>query len=288
LSDIINTNKPSEAVGKRMREDLENAYMEIIPVPGIEERLGALQPNSHVAVTCSPTKGVDETIELSEKLIAQGFQVIPHIAAKCVSGEKHLETIVKRLDALSVESIFVPGGDRPEPIGEFNNAYDLLKALQKSGHNIKNIGIAAHPEGHPDVNEKILMEALEKKKDLADYIVTQMCFDANILGDWLVRINQQGIHLPVWVGLPGAIERGRLLRTSLRIGVGDSLRFLRKKSQVAAELMKSSIYNPDKLVTSISEYKDIADTNLAGYHIFCFNQIEITEKWRTETISKLM
>jgi methylenetetrahydrofolate reductase (NADPH) len=284
----MNTSKPSAAVGKRIQEDLENAYMEIIPIPGIEERLGALQPNSHVAVTCSPTKGVDETIELSEKLIAQGFQVIPHIAAKCVSGEKHLETIVKRLDALSIESIFVPGGDRPEPIGEFNNAYDLLKALQKSGHNIKNIGIAAHPEGHPDVNEKILMEALEKKKDLADYIVTQMCFDANILGDWLVRINQQGVHLPVWVGLPGAIERGRLLRTSLRIGVGDSLRFLRKKSQVAAELMKSSIYNPDKLVTSISEYKDIADTNLAGYHIFCFNQIEITEKWRTETISKLM
>ena len=284
----MNTSKPSAAVGKRIQEDLENAYMEIIPIPGIEERLGALQPNSHVAVTCSPTKGVDETIELSEKLIAQGFQVIPHIAAKCVSGEKHLETIVKRLDALSIESIFVPGGDRPEPIGEFNNAYDLLKALQKSGHNIKNIGIAAHPEGHPDVNEKILMEALEKKKDLADYIVTQMCFDANILGDWLVRINQQGVHLPVWVGLPGAIERGRLLRTSLRIGVGDSLRFLRKKSQVAAELMKSSIYNPDKLVTSISEYKDIANTNLAGYHIFCFNQIEITEKWRTETISKLM
>ena len=284
----MNTSKPSAAVGKRIQEDLENAYMEIIPIPGIEERLGALQPNSHVAVTCSPTKGVDETIELSEKLIAQGFQVIPHIAAKCVSGEKHLETIVKRLDALSIESIFVPGGDRPEPIGEFNNAYDLLKALQKSGHNIKNIGIAAHPEGHPDVNEKILMEALEKKKDLADYIVTQMCFDANILGDWLVRINQQGVHLPVWVGLPGAIERGRLLRTSLRIGVGNSLRFLRKKSQVAAKLMKSSIYNPDKLVTSISEYKDIANTNLAGYHIFCFNQIEITEKWRTETISKLM
>ena len=284
----MNTSKPSAAVGKRIQEDLENAYMEIIPIPGIEERLGTLQPNSHVAVTCSPTKGVDETIELSEKLIAQGFQVIPHIAAKCVSGEKHLETIVKRLDALSIESIFVPGGDRPEPIGEFNNAYDLLKALQKSGHNIKNIGIAAHPEGHPDVNEKILMEALEKKKNLADYIVTQMCFDANILGDWLVRINQQGVHLPVWVGLPGAIERGRLLRTSLRIGVGNSLRFLRKKSQVAAELMKSSIYNPDKLVTSISEYKDIANTNLAGYHIFCFNQIEITEKWRTETISKLM
>ena len=280
--------KASEVVSKRMQEDLENAYMEIIPVPGIEDRLGTLQTNTHLAVSCSPTKGVDATLELSEKLIAQGFRVTPHISAKSISGENHLESVIKRLDALKIESIFVPGGDGPEPIGKFNNAYDLLKALQKSGHNIKKIGIAAHPEGHPDINEKILMEALEKKKDLADFIVTQMCFDANVLGDWLVQINQQGIHLPVWVGLPGAIERGRLLRTSLRIGVGDSLRFLRKKSQVAAELMKSSIYKPDKLVTNISGYNDIADTNLAGYHIFCFNQIEITEKWRTETISKLM
>ena len=131
------------------------------------------------------------------------------------------------------------------------------------------------------------MESLEKKKDLADFIVTQMCFDATALGDWLLRINKQGIHLPVWVGLPGAIERGRLLKTSLRIGVGDSLRFLRKKSRVAAELMKSSVYNPKKLVTDISEYKDISDTNLIGYHIFSFNQIEKTEKWRKETISSI-
>ena len=281
-------NKPSEAVTKRMREDLEKAYMEIIPVSGIEEKLGALQPNMHVAVTCSPTKGIDATMKLSEKLMMQGFKVIPHIAAKCVSGKKHLEGIVKKLDELGIESIFVPGGDRFEPIGEFNDAYDLLKALKKSGHSIKKIGIAAHPEGHPDINENILMEALEKKKNLADYIVTQMCFDENILGDWLVSIKQQGVDLPVWVGLPGIIERGRLLRTSLRIGVGDSLRFLRKKSQVATELMKSSVYNPDKLVTNIYEYKDIDETNLAGYHIFCFNQIEMSEKWRTQTISKLM
>jgi len=280
-------NRLSEAVSKRTRKYLENAYMELIPVPGIEEKLGTLQKNMHLSVTCSPTKGVDATLELTEKLITRGFQVTPHISAKCVSGEKHLETIVKKLDELKIESIFVPGGDGPEPIGIFNNAYDLLKALQKSGHNIKKIGIAAHPEGHPDITEKILMQALEKKNDLADFIVTQMCFDANTLGDWLIRINQQGIHLPVWVGLPGAIERGHLLRTSLRIGVGDSLRFLRKKSQVAAELMKSSVYNPEKLVKGISEYKNILDTNLVGYHIFCFNQIEKTEKWRTQTISSL-
>ena len=284
MSDL---NQISETVAKRIRQDLQKSYMEIIPVPGIEDKLDSLPSDMYLAVTCSPTKGVDETLELSEKLIERGFQVTPHIASKCVSGEKHLEAIIKKLDELGIESIFVPGGDRPEPMGDFNNALDLLKALKKLGHNLNKIGMAAHPEGHPDVSDEILMEALEEKKDLADFIVTQMCFDAEILNDWMNQIQKKGIELPVWVGLPGVIERGRLLKTSLRIGVGDSLRFLRKKSQVATELMKSSIYNPDDLVRDITEQIDINDSKLAGYHIYCFNQIETTEKWRTERISAL-
>ena len=284
MSDL---NQISETVAKRIRQDLQKSYMEIIPVPGIEDKLDSLPSDMYIAVTCSPTKGVDETLELSEKLIERGFKVTPHIASKCVSGEKHLEAIIKKLDELGIESIFVPGGDRPEPMGDFNNALDLLKALKKLGHNLNKIGMAAHPEGHPDVSDEILMEALEEKKDLADFIVTQMCFDAEILNDWMNQIHKKGIELPVWVGLPGVIERGRLLKTSLRIGVGDSLRFLRKKSQVATELMKSSIYNPDDLVRDITEQIDINDSKLAGYHIYCFNQIETTEKWRTERISAL-
>jgi methylenetetrahydrofolate reductase (NADPH) len=280
--------KTSEKVAKRIREDLQKSYMEIIPVPGIEDRLDPLPSDMYLAVTCSPTKGVNETLELSEKLIAKGFKVTPHIASKCVSGEKHLETIIKKLDELGIESIFVPGGDRPEPMGDFNNALDLLRALKKLGHNLNKIGMAAHPEGHPDVSSEVLMEALEEKKEFADFIVTQMCFDAKILNDWMVEIHKKGIELPVWVGLPGVIERGRLLKTSLRIGVGDSLRFLRKKSQVATELMKSSIYNPDDLLKDITEQNDIDQTNLAGYHIYCFNQIETTEKWRSDTISALV
>ena len=284
---MSNLNQISETVAKRIRQDLQKSYMEIIPVPGIEDKLDSLPSDMYLAVTCSPTKGVDETLELSEKLIERGFKVTPHIASKCVSGEKHLEAIIKKLDELGIESIFVPGGDRPEPMGDFNNALDLLKALKKLGHNLNKIGMAAHPEGHPDVSDEILMEALEEKKDLADFIVTQMCFDAEILNDWMNKIQKKGVELPVWVGLPGVIERGRLLKTSLRIGVGDSLRFLRKKSQVATELMKSSIYNPDDLVRDITEQIDINDSKLAGYHIYCFNQIETTEKWRTERISAL-
>ena len=277
----------SDITAKRIKEDLKKSYMEIIPVPGIEDKVDALPSDMYIAVTCSPTKGVDETLDLSEKLIGKGFKVTPHIASKCVSGEKHLEAIIKKLDELGIESIFVPGGDRPEPMGDFKNASDLLKALKKLGHNLSKIGMAAHPEGHPDVSDEVLMEALEEKKDFADFIVTQMCFDADILNDWMTQIHRKGIELPVWVGLPGVIERGRLLKTSLRIGVGDSLRFLRKKSQVATELMKSSIYNPNDLLRDITEQNDADTSNLAGYHIYCFNQVKTTETWRTDTISSL-
>ena len=267
--------------------DLREAYMEIFPAKGIEEKLRVLQPDSYVAVTCSPTKGVGETLDLSERLINRGFRVVPHIAAKCVRDRQHVREIMDRLHRMKVDSIFCPGGDRPEPAGEFTTAFELLQAIDEHDHDIDLIGIAAHPEGHPDVDDDTMMKELEKKAPLATYIVTQMCFDADLLGNWLIDLTRRGIRLPVWIGLPGAIERTHLIRTSMRIGVGDSLRFLRKKSQVAAELMKSSMYRPDQLVLDIARYQALPETNVAGYHLFCFNQVENTENWRNDAIKSL-
>ncbi len=267
--------------------DLREAYMEIFPTKDIEQKLSILEPNSYVAVTCSPTKGVGETLDLSERLIDQGFRVVPHIAAKCVRDRQHVSEIMARLDSMKVDSIFVPGGDRPEPAGEFHTAYELLRVIDEFDHSINQIGIAAHPEGHPDVDDETLMQELEKKAPLGQYLVTQMCFDADLLGNWLIDLTRRGITLPVWIGLPGAIERSRLIKTSMRIGVGDSLRFLRRKSDVAAELMKSSVYRPDDLVAQIARYQAMPETNVAGYHLFCFNQVETTENWRNEAIERL-
>jgi len=268
--------------------DLREAYMEIFPASGIEEKLGVLEPNSYVAVTCSPAKGVDETLLLTERLLTKGFRVTPHIAAKNVRDKKHLTEIMARLKSLGIESIFVPGGDRPRPAGEFSTAFELLQAISEFDHDIREIGVAAHPEGHPDVADEVLFDELQKKQQYAQYMVTQMCFEADALGNWLIDMRARGITLPVWIGLPGAIERNRLIKASFRIGVGDSLRFLRKKSKVAAELMKSPLYLPDELVQDLARYQVMPGANVAGYHLFCFNQIENTENWRNEAIGALM
>ena len=111
--------------------------------------------------------------------------------------------------------------------------------------------------------------------------------DAARLGEWLADMRSCGITMPVWIGLPGVIERSRLLQASFRIGVGDSLRFLKKKSNLARQLMRSSVYRPDDLVIELADFKANSDLNIAGYHLFSFNQLENTERWRHEAIASL-
>ena len=270
-----------------LAHSVHEAYMEIFPTPTVESKLDVLEPGSYIAITCSPSKGVDATLDMSERLANRGFKVVPHIAAKMVRDRAHLQEILKHLDDLPIISIFVPGGDAKKPAGEFTCALDLLHAISEFDHKFTEIGVAAHPEGHPSIDDDVLMEDLLKKQEFSNYLVTQMCFDAKIIGDWLRNIREVGITLPAWIGLPGVSDRSPLVKTSLRIGVGNSLRYLRKNKKIAARLMKSRSYRPDSLLMDLAPY--IADPfyNIAGHHIYCFNQVARTEEWRHEFLESL-
>jgi methylenetetrahydrofolate reductase (NADPH) len=266
---------------------LREAYMEVFPTPTIEERLRVLEPGAYVAVTCSPSKGVEETLEITDHLARKGYRVIPHIAAKSVRGRSHLGEIMARLNDLPVDSIFVPGGDAPKPAGEFTTAYELLRAIQEFQHRFRHIGVASHPEGHPDVDDDTLLRELEQKQPLATYLVTQMCFDTGVLERWLRGIRERGIALPAYIGIPGVSDRTALMKISLRIGVGDSLRFIRRRNGVTAQLLSSRLYTPDNLLTGMAPMLTDPTCKIAGFHIFCFNQVERSEKWRLGAIEAL-
>ncbi|MDH3429698.1 MAG: methylenetetrahydrofolate reductase [Gammaproteobacteria bacterium] len=266
---------------------VHEAYMEIFPTPTIEAKLDVLEPGSYVAVTCSPSKGVDVTLDMSERLANRGFKVVPHIAAKMVRDEAHLKEILRHLDDLPIISIFVPGGDAEKPVGQYTCALDLLQAISESDHKFTEIGVAAHPEGHPSVDNEVMLEHLLRKQSFSNYMVTQMCFDAHLIGDWLREMRSAGVTLPAWIGLPGVSDRSTLLKTSLRIGVGNSLRYLRSNSKIAARLMMSKSYRPDELLAGLAPF--IADPlyNIAGHHIYCFNEVARSEEWRHEFLESL-
>jgi methylenetetrahydrofolate reductase (NADPH) len=277
----------SAAECEALLKTVEEAYMEIFPTPTIESRLDALEPNSYVAVTCSPAKGVDVTLDTAERLAHRGFKVVPHIAAKMVKDDAHLREILKRLDDLPIISIFVPGGDAAQPVGRFSTALDLLRAIAEVDHKFTEIGVGAHPEGHPAVSNKVLFEHLLKKQELSNYMVTQMCFDAGALTGWLQDVRERGITLPAWIGLPGVSDRSTLIATSLRIGVGNSVRYLKNHGRIAARLLMSKTYRPDDLLVDLAPC--IADPayGTAGHHIYCFNQVKRTEDWRHDFLASL-
>jgi len=272
---------------KALLASVRGSYMEIFPTPKIESKLDVLAPGSYIAVTCSPTKGVDETLDMSERLADRGFKVIPHVAARMVRDKAHLREIIGRINKTPITSLFVPGGDADKPAGRYDKALDLLRDLADIEHKFIEIGIGAHPEGHPIASDDELLEQLLAKQEFANYIVTQMCFDADRIAAWLREIRAAGVHLNAWLGMPGAADRTALIKTSLRIGVGDSVRFLKRQGKRAAQLMASSEYLPDSLQYDLAPVIADPDLRISGQHVFCFNQVERAEKWRHDFIEKL-
>ncbi len=277
----------SEAEKHALAATVREAYMEIFPTDTVEARLDALAPGSYVAVTCSPAKGVEVTLDMAERLANRGFKIVPHIAARMVRDKQHLGEIMARLNDLPVISIFVPGGDATRPVGEYSKALELLRDIAEFEHRFTEIGIAGHPEGHPAVRRDVLLEEMRQKQQFSNYIVTQMCFDAEIIGNWVRDIRGEGILLPVWLGLPSVSNRASLMATSLRIGVGNSLRYLRNHGKIAAKLLASRNYRPDDLLLELAPYLADPELNIQGHHIYCFNQVEKAEQWRRAFLAEL-
>jgi methylenetetrahydrofolate reductase (NADPH) len=276
-----------DAANAALAHAVHEAYMEVYPAPSVEERLGALPLGSYVAVTCSPTKGVEVTLDVCERLIRRGFRVVPHLAAKMVRDDQHLRGILARLNALPVDSVFVPGGDAASAIGRFATAFELLRSIADHEHNFRDIGVAAHPEGHPYVPDDVLMRELRRKQHYATYLVTQMCFDPVAVGRWLRLARARGVTLDAWLGVPGAAERTALVRTAARIGVGDSLRFLRSQAKIVGRMLLSNAYRPDALLRDLAPLIADPAMNVAGLHLYSFNQVAQTEVWRHEFLAEL-
>lgn len=199
---------------------------EVIPVNGVEQKVSALPRGATVTVTCSQRHGIDRTLEVCDHLAVGRYRVVPHLAARMVSGRDHLERIVERLRAAGIAEAFVIGGDASPPVGSYRDAGDLLEALSSLPYSLARIGVGGCPEGHPLISQESLLEALRRKQRGAQYVTTQICFDATVLVRWIHSLREVGIDLPVIVGLPGAVDRRKLAEISLRTGVGASLRYL--------------------------------------------------------------
>jgi methylenetetrahydrofolate reductase (NADPH) len=264
---------------------LQAPRFEVIPVAGIVDKVASLSAGVTVTITASPAHGIERTVAVAEDLAARGYDVVPHLAARMIASHDQLENIVGRLAAAGIDGVFVVGGDASPPAGPYAAAADLLDVLTLLGRPFARVGIGGYPEGHPLIADGALLQALQRKQGHADYIVTQLCFDAGALARWIRLIRAAGIEIPVVVGLPGAVERRKLVEISLKTGVGASLRYLTKHGRQIATLARSRRYDPTPLARAVAESVGDAHLGVAGAHLFTFNQVEATNDWVRSVIS---
>ena len=182
-----------------------------------------------------------------------------------------------------MREVFVVAGDAEEPRGRFHGAIDLLEALDALGRPFPEVGITGYPESHPFIDDDTTIAAMFEKARHATYIVSQVCFDPAVTAQWIENVWARGTRLPIYVGVPGVVSRAKLLRVSARIGIGDSLRFLRKNGSFAGRFLRGG-FSPDPLVDGLGPV--LGSGKVAGFHLFTFNDVADTEAWRQERLSR--
>ena len=269
-------------------EALQRPRYEVVPLDGIVDRVAGHVPrDAKLTVTASPRKGIGRTLEVAGRLAELGYQVVPHVSARLVADETQLKDILQRLGEVGIREVFVIAGDVDRPHGAFASALDLLAAMEGAGHRLADIGIAGYPERHPVIDDDVTIQAMWDKRRYATYIVSQLCFDPRVVAAWVNRVRRRGVDLPIQVGLPGPVEVAKLLRVSSGIGLGESARFIRRHRGWLPHLLRPGGYRPDRLVEGLAETLADPDARVAGFHVYTFNEVERTERWRRATLDRL-
>ena len=267
-----------------VEELLTSVRFELMPFESFEEEITHLPDDATIAITTSPQLGIETTVDRTEEAAAAGYDVVPHVAARYVEDRDQLREIARRLTDAGVTDIFVPGGDREEPAGAFDSAHDLLVALDEMPYEFEEVGITGYPEGHEFLDDDTLAEAMAQKAPYATYIVTQICYDPDAVIEWIEDVRDHGVDLPVEVGIPGVMNYKRLMSISQKVGVGDSVKFLKKTTGVLGfvkQLVGSrGNYEPDELVDGLAPHVNDPAYDIRGLHVYTFNQTPDTEAWR--------
>jgi methylenetetrahydrofolate reductase (NADPH) len=274
-------------MARELADLLRSSRFEVLPLDGIEDEVRKhLSTDVKVTVTASPRKGLEATLDLSERLARAGYPVVPHLSARLVRDRAHLEEVLARLEEAGVRELFVPAGDATDAAGDFNSAADLLAAMGPARTQFERIGITGYPESHHLIPDDETIRAMFAKAEMATDIISQLCFDPETIQGWIGNVRERGTHLPIWIGMPGCVDYAKLVRISMKIGMGESARFLRHHSNWMSRLLTRQ-FKPGRLLRDLTPVVSDPASNVAGFHLYTFNEVARTERWRRQTMQRL-
>lgn len=247
------------------------------------EEIAKLAP-AFISVTYGAGGGTSRyTLDIAKNIKdCYGVQTLAHLT--CVSSTH--ETVHKKIEeikASGIENVMALRGDIPEntdiPHQEnwtYHHAIDLIRELKESGADFC-IGGACYPEKHPESpNQKEDIRFLKEKVDAGcEFLTTQMFFDNNLLYNFMYKIREAGITVPVVAGIMPITNANQVERA---LKLSDSHVPQRFKSLVdrfgkdpAAMKQAGIAYATDQII-------DLFANNITNVHIYSMNKPDVAKK----------
>jgi methylenetetrahydrofolate reductase (NADPH) len=247
------------------------------------EEIAKLSP-AFMSVTYGAGGGTSKyTLEIAKNIKeAYGVPTLAHLT--CVSSTK--ETVRDRIAQIKdagIENIMALRGDLTPELAEsdrsgwdYKHAIDLIHEIKASGVDFC-IGGACYPEIHPEsANQKEDIKYLKEKVDAGcSFLTTQMFFDNNLLYNFLYKIREAGITVPI---IPGVMPITNANQVDRAIKLSGSFMPQRFKSLVdkfgsSPEAMKQAgiAYATDQII-------DLFANGIKNVHVYSMNKPDVAKK----------
>ena len=247
------------------------------------EQIAALKP-SFMSVTYGAGGGTSQyTLDIVKNIKAQyGVPTLAHLT--CVSSTKDtVRDMIERIKAAGIENIMALRGDIPANMLDadrsawaYSHAVELVRELKESGADLC-IGGACYPEIHPEsVNQKEDIKYLKEKVDAGcDFLTTQMFFDNNLFYNFLYKIREAGITVPIIPGIM-PITNANMVERSIKMSgsfMPQRFKALVDKFGSDPEAMKQAgiAYATDQII-------DLYANGIANVHVYSMNKPEVAER----------
>ena len=244
------------------------------------EEIAKLRP-SFMSVTYGAGGGTSRyTLEIAKNIKeSYGVPTLAHLT--CVSSTK--ETVKKKIEELKaagIENVMALRGDLTPELADsdrslwaYRHAVDLVRELKESGTDFC-IGGACYPEIHPEsANQKEDIKYLKEKVDAGcDFLTTQMFFDNNLLYNFLYKIREAGITVPVIPGIMPITNGNQIERTIKLSGSFMPQRFkslVDKFGTTPAAMKQAGIaYATDQII-------DLFANGITNVHVYSMNKPDV-------------
>lgn len=214
------------------------------------------------------------TVDIATSVKCQGVTPLAHLT--CVSSTREkVHSVLDELKTNGIENVLALRGDIPadgKVEKDYRYASELIAEIKSAGDFC--IGAACYPEGHVEsANKSADIRHLKEKVEAGcDFVTTQMFFDNNILYNYLYRIREQGITVPVIAGIMPVTNAAQIKRILAMSGTYMPTRFKaivdRFGDNPAAMKQAGIAYATEQII-------DLIANHVNGIHIYSMNKPDV-------------